>query len=111
MDGQTWTQVDIGDALEPSGYGTGAAAADFDGDGLLELLVAHGESAVQPLALYVAGSATARANRYLRVLPLTRHGAPARGALVQLMYSRQGVNTTQTRVIDPGSGYLCQQVG
>ena len=112
-DGKTWKQVDIGEALEPMGYGTGAAAADFDGDGLLELLVAHGESATQPLSLYgPADHAAASANSYLRVLPLTSHGAPARGALVELaMAAAQGAATrrTQVRVIDAGSGYLCQQ--
>src|SRR5207249_2863512 len=40
------------DALEPDGLGTGAAVADIDGDGVLELLVAHGESAPQPLSLF-----------------------------------------------------------
>ena len=40
-----WLPVDIGDALEPYGLGTGAAVGDFDGDGRLELLIAHGESA------------------------------------------------------------------
>ena len=32
--------------------GTGAAIGDFDGDGVLELLVSHGESAAQPLSLF-----------------------------------------------------------
>ena len=45
-------------------------------------------------------------NHYLRVLPLTRAGAPARGALVTL---RDSSGRSQVRVIDPGSGYLCQQ--
>lgn len=31
---------------------TGAVATDFDGDGRLELLVSHGESAAQPLSVY-----------------------------------------------------------
>lgn len=30
----------------------GAVATDFDGDGRLELLVSHGESAAQPLSVY-----------------------------------------------------------
>lgn len=30
----------------------GAVATDFDGDGRLELLVSHGESAAQPLSIY-----------------------------------------------------------
>lgn len=30
----------------------GAVATDFDGDGRLELMVSHGESAAQPLSVY-----------------------------------------------------------
>ena len=37
--------VDLGPALEPEGLGTGAAVADLNGDGRLELLIAHGEAA------------------------------------------------------------------
>src|SRR5262249_25549098 len=33
-----WIQIDLDDALEPGGLGTGAAVGDFDGDGRLELL-------------------------------------------------------------------------
>ena len=75
--------------------------------GLLELLISHGESKAQPLSLHrVARTTAARRNHYLRVLPLTRSGAPARGALVTL---RDSAGRLQVRVIDPGSGYLCQQ--
>lgn len=93
--------VDIGAAAEPGGLGTGAAVGDFDGDGVLELLVSHGESGVQPLTLY---KAPANGNNYLRVLPLTPAGAPARGAVVRLFTD----GGQQVRVIDAGSGYLCQ---
>jgi hypothetical protein len=34
-----WVSVDLGDAEEAGGLGTGAAVADIDGDGRLELLV------------------------------------------------------------------------
>lgn len=97
-----WTQVKIGDALEENGYGTGAAVGDFDQDGQLELVVAHGESASQPLSYFrpLIGSN----NHWFRVLPLTSQGAPARGARVSLLAGGR----TQTRVIDAGSGYLCQ---
>ena len=75
--------------------------------GLLELLISHGESKAQPLSLHrVARPTAARSNHYLRVLPLTRSGAPARGALVTV---RDSAGRLQVRVIDPGSGYLCQQ--
>jgi hypothetical protein len=99
--GGRWQAIEIGAALEPFGLGTGAAVGDFDNNGRLELLIAHGESAAQPLALYVTPM---NSNHWLRVLPLTIHGAPARGAVVVLeMFGR-----TQRRAIDAGSGYLCQ---
>ena len=99
-DGQ-WIALDVGDAREPDGLGTGAAVADIDGDGRLELLLAHGESASQPLTLYQAAPNT---NNWLRVRPLTRGGAPARGALVTIQVGQRQIAQT----IDGGSGYLCQ---
>jgi hypothetical protein len=97
----TWVGIEIGDAEEPGGLGTGAAVADFDGDGRLELLIAHGESGLQPLTYY---RTPALPHHYLRVLPLTPQGAPARGAVVRLTAEGR----TQIRAIDAGSGYLCQ---
>jgi len=106
-DGVHWAAVAVGSAEERYGRGTGAAALDVDGDGLLELLISHGENRAEPLSLHrVARTDAARANHYVRVLPLTASGAPARGALVTLV---DGVGRKQVRVIDPGSGYLCQQ--
>lgn len=99
--GGEWTLIDIGEAAEPAGMGTGAAYGDFDGDGRLELLISHGESVMQPLSLY---HSPANHNGWLRVRPLTISGAPARGAVVKL----KSENRTQVRVIDAGSGYLCQ---
>lgn len=96
-----WVQMPLGAAEDARGLGTGAAVGDFDGDGVLELLIARGESAPQPLGLF--RPAAAHPN-FLRVLPLTRFGAPARGALVMLDIA----GARQTRVIDAGSGYLCQ---
>lgn len=96
-----WTLINAGDALEPGGLGTGAAIADMDGDGRLELLIAHGESVMQPLTLYHTPE---NGNHWLRILPLTINGAPSRGALVTLTANGR----TQRRIIDSGSGYLCQ---
>jgi hypothetical protein len=96
-----WVALPIGDAEEPWGLGTGAAVADLDGDGRLELLISHGEAGAQPLTLY---HGPANGNHWLRVLPLTRYGAPARGALVTL----HAAGRRQIRAIDAGSGYLCQ---
>lgn len=100
IEGQ-WRLIDIGDAAEPSGLGTGAAVGDFNGDGRLELFIAHGERGAQPLSLY---HAAVNNHHWLRVLPRTKHGAPARGAVVEL----QANGRTQMRAIDAGSGYLCQ---
>ncbi|HEY9614163.1 MAG TPA: CRTAC1 family protein [Allocoleopsis sp.] len=97
----TWKAIDTGDAWEPDGAGTGAAVGDLDEDGKLELFITHGEAAVQPISLYTSPENN---NAWLRVLPLTERGAPARGASVTLV----GEERTQKRVIDAGSGYLCQ---
>ena len=95
--------LDIGDALEPHGFGTGGSVADIDGDGMLELLLSHGEGAAQPLEIYHV--ARGMENKWLRIYPVTIYGAPARGALVTI-YTNTG--DRQMRVIDGGSGYLCQ---
>ena len=92
--------LDIG--LEPDGYGTGAAVADIDNDGVLELLVSHGESWDQPLSLYKAK--VDPDNKYLRIKPLNQYGAPARGATVTLISNLR----KHSKTIDSGSGYLCQ---
>ena len=97
-----WEQVGCGQAVEPSGLGTGAAVADIDGDGVLELLIAHGDSAPQPLSLYKVPGAVR--NGWIRVLPRTRQGAPARGALVRV----HAGGRLHVQAIDAGSGYLCQ---
>ncbi len=95
-----WAEVDPGPATEPHGLGTGAAVADFDNDGTLELLVVHGELAAQPLSLYAA----VNDNAWLRIRPTTQYGAPARGATVTLETDRW----TKRRLVCAGSGYLCQ---
>ena len=97
-----WEQADLGEALEPTGLGTGAAVVDSDQDGILELWIAHGESGAQPLSMFEWRD---QGFHWLRVAPKTTGGAPARGALVTLTQSDGRV---QRRVIDAGSGYLCQ---
>jgi len=98
-------QIDIGDALENNGKGTGGAVTDLDGDGRLELILSHGESGREPLTLYEVENSSGLGNNWLRVEVVTSSGAPARGAKVSLT-STSG--RTQSRVIDAGSGYLCQ---
>ena len=95
-------QIPLEVGLEPNGYGTGAAVADIDNDGVLELLVSHGESFDQPLSLYRAK--VNPKNKYLRIKPLNKYGAPARGATVTLISNLR----KHSKTIDSGSGYLCQ---
>lgn len=102
-------KMNIGQAKEPRGFGTGAAITDMDGDGVLDLLISHGESQTQPLKVYRVNRDVSRnqAGKYnwVRVSPRTKYGAPARGALVKLT-TRTG--RIYSSVIDGGSGYLCQ---
>ncbi|CAM4469440.1 unnamed protein product [Leuciscus chuanchicus] len=97
------TELDVGDASEPQGRGTGATVTDFDGDGLLDLFVAHGESASQPISVFKVNQGSS--NKWLRVVPRTRFGAFARGAKVVMFTKHSGAHT---RIIDGGSGYLCE---
>ena len=101
LDNGEFKEINIGNALETNGLGTGAAVADIDGDGILELLISHGESGYQPLTLYKANS---KNNDYLRIKPINIYGAPARGATVTLISNLR----THSKTIDAGSGYLCQ---
>jgi len=96
-----WIMLDLGEAQESYGAGTGAVVGDFDGTGQLKLLISHGESMIQPLTYYMPSSNN---NNWMRVLPLTKYGAPARGAAVRLYAGGR----LQIKVIDAGSGYLCQ---
>ncbi|XP_016394089.1 cartilage acidic protein 1 [Sinocyclocheilus rhinocerous] len=96
-------ELNIGEAAEPEGRGTGAAVTDIDGDGQLDLLVTHGESAAQPISVYQVTQGSS--NKWLRVIPRTQFGAFARGAKV-IVYTKR--NGPHTRIIDGGSGYLCE---
>ncbi|XP_069394424.1 cartilage acidic protein 1 isoform X1 [Paralichthys olivaceus] len=120
-------ELNVGEASEPEGRGTGAVATDFDGDGRLELLVSHGESAAQPVSVYKVNQVSVSilktsscqqkhnlislclsegsANSWLRVIPRTKFGAFARGAKVVVYTKKTGPHT---RIIDGGSGYLCE---
>ncbi|TNN69474.1 Cartilage acidic protein 1 [Liparis tanakae] len=73
-------ELQVGDAAEPQGRGTGGAVTDLDGDGQLELLLAHGESAQQPISVFKVTQVTAFT----------------------------GQSGAHTRIIDGGSGYLCE---
>ena len=101
LDNGEFKEINIANALETNGLGTGAAVADIDGDGILELLISHGESGYQPLTLY---KANLKKNNFLRIKPINMHDAPARGATVTLVSNLR----THSKTIDAGSGYLCQ---
>ncbi len=94
-------EIKLDEALEAQGLGTGAAVADIDGDGILELLISHGESGAQPLSLFKANVSN---TNYVRIKPLNTFGAPARGATVTLHTNLRN----HSKTIDAGSGYLCQ---
>ena len=94
-------QINISNALEKDGLGTGAAVADIDNDGILELLISHGESGPQPLSLF---KSNIKNKKFLRIVPKTTYGAPARGATVILVTNKR----KHAKTIDAGSGYLCQ---
>jgi len=94
-------QIKISNALEKNGLGTGAAVADIDNDGILELLISHGESGPQPLSLF---KSDIKNKKFLRIAPKTTYGAPARGATVILVTNKR----KHAKTIDAGSGYLCQ---
>ena len=95
-------EIKIQNAYESNGLGTGAAVADIDEDGILELLVSHGESGMQPLTMYKAD--IKKDFNYIRIKPLNKYGAPARGATVTLISNLR----KHSKTIDSGSGYLCQ---
>ena len=102
LDNNKLEQLELTNALEKTGLGTGGAVADLNGDGILELLIAHGESAPEPLSLF---SANVKDDfQYLRIEPKNSYGAPARGATVTLKTNFR----THAKTIDAGSGYLCQ---
>ncbi len=101
-DNGKFEQITFQVGLEANGYGTGAAVADIDNDGVLELLIARGESKEQPLTLYKAK--VNKENKYLRIKPLNKYGAPARGTTVTLITNKR----KHSKTIDAGSGYLCQ---
>jgi hypothetical protein len=95
-------EIKLNTGMEADGYGTGAAVADIDNDGVLELLIARGESKEQSLTLYKAK--VNKHSKYLRIKPINKFGAPARGATVTLLTNQR----KHSKTIDAGSGYLCQ---
>jgi len=64
VDGPILQKLDVADAIEVNGHGTGGAVADMDGDGHVELILSHGESASEPLTLY--NVTEGQTNNYIR---------------------------------------------
>ena len=64
--------------------------------------MSRGESKEQPLTLYKAK--VNKQSKYLRIKPVNKFGAPARGATVTLLTNQR----RHSKTIDAGSGYLCQ---
>ena len=64
VDGPILQKLDVADAIEVNGHGTGGAVADMDGDGHVELILSHGESASEPLTLY--NVTEGETNNYIR---------------------------------------------
>ena len=96
-DAAGWTVADPGPAgAEPGACG--AAVADIDRDGVLELLVSYGSASPAFLKWPANG------NAWSRVRPLTRFGAPARGAVVRLAAGGR----RQIRTICGGNGWAGQ---
>lgn len=123
--------VGLGPRYDTDSVLAGGAVTDFDGDGMLDLILSHGESMAQPISIF-KGTQVSQAggpcvipvlstspssvsllppplqgtsNNWLRVIPRTRFGAFARGAKVVLFTRRSGAHL---RIIDGGSGYLCE---
>jgi hypothetical protein len=99
----TFTEVDAGPLTLPNGLGTGACVGDLNGDGFLDLFIAHGESGLAPNALFLN---VPNGNGWIRVHAQTPAGAPAIGSRVTLFAA--GDERPMIRHIDGGSGYLCQ---
>ena len=76
--------------------------ADIDNDGILELLITHGETAEQPLSMFKAN--VPMNHKWIRILPKNNFDAPSRGSTVTLYTDQR----THAKTIDAGSGYLCQ---
>ncbi|XP_072320115.1 cartilage acidic protein 1a isoform X2 [Eucyclogobius newberryi] len=96
-------ELNVGEAAEPQGRGTGGTVTDLDGDGQLDLFIAHGESAPQPISVFKVTQGST--NNWLRIIPRSKFGAFARGAKVSVFTGQSGAHM---RIIDGGSGYLCE---
>ncbi|KAL4238339.1 hypothetical protein ACF0H5_003049 [Mactra antiquata] len=79
----------------------GIAAADIDNDGTIELFVSHEPFYQKTVSIFAVNKS---ANNWIRVVPLTKHGAPARGCLVALTVG----DYVKRAVIGGDCSYVCQ---
>lgn len=82
---------------------SGIAAADLDGDGLLELFVSHTLHRDRTFSIFE--ETRNDSNNWIRVFPLTKFGAPARGAMVTVTLSDFSKRSV---VIGADCSYKCQ---
>ncbi len=101
---EVFEMIDIGDATEKYGFGTSCVVGDIDNDGMLELILGHGEIVYQTISFYKVNPKH-EGNRWIRIHPKTSYDSPARGAVVTIRLEN---GKTRKRVIDCGSGYLSQ---
>ncbi|ESO86161.1 hypothetical protein LOTGIDRAFT_129677 [Lottia gigantea] len=98
--------LDMGDAIETMLSGSGKiSVGDIDEDGVLELVICHNSKHSLPHSVRLYHVIQGRNNNWLRVIPFTQYGAPARGAKVTLTLSDL---SKITKIIDLGSGFMSQ---
>lgn len=83
----------------------GAASADLDGDGVPELFVSHGDRGGRTFSVFQESDNHETEFNWIQILPETKHGAPARGAMITLTMTD---SSKRSLVIGGDCSYLCQ---
>ena len=83
-------------------YISGIAVADLNEDGVLEIFISHDRYKNKTFSVY---QNVMNDSNWIRVMPLTKHGAPARGSVVTLTLS----DALQRRIVIGGDcSFMCQ---